>query len=512
MIKAALKTYCFVLLAALISCRDNNALKEAEALLETNPAAADSILTSMPVPTSNRDRAWHAVLKTQADYKLYKPITSDSLILTATNYYGIHRINFRSALAWYTQGCVYHELKDDLSAINSYLKAIDLFPDTLLRYYALTEQYLGICYLSKGMYDDANTYFIRCRENANRLSDSTMIAFSDYNKALIQLYNKCDDGINETFKQLHKSKYLSKYYRNESLVQLAKYHIFTTVCLDSALYYLDLKAKESNKIRGASNNLRGEIYYLQNNMDSAYYYYKLSLVTSDDIYTDCASYKRLCELSHLFGNTDDAFNYGKLYTESVDSIRILRNANDIAAISIAHKSEIEAIKRKEFKNKTIISSALLLLAALVLLYASYQSRFKTIYSNYIKFCDNVWTRINTTLSTDSTDSDYLSFCKTKYLNSPSHFILMSPLHEKYNREEKDAIKHDINVAFSDLMAYMLNKYPSINNKEVQLCILNSLGTEKSKICQILDLSDDSFRKQKSRLKEKLGDSYILYFG
>ena len=63
-------------------------LSHAETLLETKPAAADSILTNMPMPTRQRDRAWYAVLKTQADYKQYKPITSDSLILTATDYYG----------------------------------------------------------------------------------------------------------------------------------------------------------------------------------------------------------------------------------------------------------------------------------------------------------------------------------------------------------------------------------------------------------------------------------------
>ncbi len=49
--ETALKIYCFILLAALASCRDNHVLREAEALFETNPAAADSILASMPEPT-----------------------------------------------------------------------------------------------------------------------------------------------------------------------------------------------------------------------------------------------------------------------------------------------------------------------------------------------------------------------------------------------------------------------------------------------------------------------------
>ena len=75
----------------LLSCRESRTLHDVETLLETDPRAADSILSSMPQPTTNRDRALYAVLKTQAEYKQYKPITSDSLILTATRYYGIER-------------------------------------------------------------------------------------------------------------------------------------------------------------------------------------------------------------------------------------------------------------------------------------------------------------------------------------------------------------------------------------------------------------------------------------
>ena len=79
-----------VALVSLIGCGDSR-LTEVEQLMETDVKAADSILSAMPMPTSRRDRAWYAVLKTQADYKQYKPITSDSLILTATSYYGTLR-------------------------------------------------------------------------------------------------------------------------------------------------------------------------------------------------------------------------------------------------------------------------------------------------------------------------------------------------------------------------------------------------------------------------------------
>ena len=140
------------------SCKGSRTnLSHAESLLETNPAAADSILCSMPEPQSRRDRAWYAVLKTQADYKQYKPITSDSLILTATSYYGTHRKNYRSAMAWYSQGCLYKDMQIDSSAVESFIRAMDLFPDTLNRFYSLTEKSLGDVFLRKSMYHQAHS-------------------------------------------------------------------------------------------------------------------------------------------------------------------------------------------------------------------------------------------------------------------------------------------------------------------------------------------------------------------
>ena len=51
--------------------------------------------------------------------------------------------------------------------------------------------------------------------------------------------------------------------------------------------------------------------------------------------------------------------------------------------------------------------------------------------------------------------------------------------KQLRKEEKEAVKHDISVAFSDLMAKMFNDYPSINNKEVLLCILSFLDVNKN---------------------------------
>ena len=79
-----------ILFLVLASCRDATyrELTRIEQLMETSPAQADTLLCSIPEPQSPSRKAWYAVLKTQTDYKLYQPITSDSLILTATDYFG----------------------------------------------------------------------------------------------------------------------------------------------------------------------------------------------------------------------------------------------------------------------------------------------------------------------------------------------------------------------------------------------------------------------------------------
>ena len=77
----------FLIMLSCIS-REHKNLDSVEYILEYDPVKADSILSSMPIPSGKQDRAWYAVLKIQAEYKNYMPITSDSLIFAATEYYG----------------------------------------------------------------------------------------------------------------------------------------------------------------------------------------------------------------------------------------------------------------------------------------------------------------------------------------------------------------------------------------------------------------------------------------
>ena len=497
------------------SCKGSRTnLSHAESLLETNPAAADSILCSMPEPQSRRDRAWYAVLKTQADYKQYKPITSDSLILTATDYYSAHRKSYRSAMAWYTQGCVYKEMKDDVAATESYLRAIDLFPDTLIRYYVLTEMSLAKCYLDKYMYDESLSLYNCCRNSAIRDADSTVLSYVDYQIALIKMFKQQFQGLDTAFFRLYHDKNLSDFYRGDCLLELAKFHIWHTCQFDSALFYLDKYRDYVKKpLQGIYYNLTGNVYSRMDNIEEAYSCYLSSTEKISDIYTLTDSYKNLSLICLTYGNSKEAFEYGKLYAQGLDSIRILNNANDVAIIRIAYNADKELLKRKEYRKRAAIMCIAVLLIILLLLYGLYFNHLNSIKRRYIRFCDNVWTTINTPIKENSSESDLLFYGKTKYLNSPSHHILFDNKRDTLilNKDAKAAILHDLNIAFSDLIVRIISRDSSINNRDIQVCLLCYLGVDNRSVCDIMNITGDNYRKIKSRMKDKLADSYLLYF-
>ena len=128
-------------------------LERLEAQLDTAPDAVRLALDSIPFSSlGDEERALYAILRTQADYKCYVPLTTDTLIRYATDYYNRNRKNYRAAMAWYSLGCVYTELKHDAAAVDAYLQAQSLFPDTAVQYYGLCYQNLGQHYLNKKMY------------------------------------------------------------------------------------------------------------------------------------------------------------------------------------------------------------------------------------------------------------------------------------------------------------------------------------------------------------------------
>ena len=485
----------------LISCVNNRILREAESLLETNPRAADSILVSMPVPKSRRDRAWYAVLKTQADYKQYRPITSDSLILTATDYYDTHRKNYRSAMAWYTQGCVYNESHDDVSAIESFLKAKDLFPDTILRYYALTEQKIGDVLLRRDMLKEASDMYSRTKVISEHLNDSALIIYSDFKQSLLCLQNNDFENARALFNELLDNMYISSYNKLEIYLGLSQ--ILTFYDKD---YYKSNTLTDycisSKSHRSAGYNQRGINYMYLDKIDSAIICFKESMSNQKDIYTEYSNYSCLAESYMRQNQTDSALHYFSLCDLAIDSIGKLLNHEEISSIILSHTNERNKAGLLRMRYIFYFSISIASIIVLFVCILSFIQKDRSRKQYYIEKHDSLLESVN--IGSDAAFSDIFNLCRMNFEKSVGYTILIKGLGERrISVNDSLVIKHDLKTCFKSLYQAIQEKDYSLSKSEFECLICFLLNFDNKDTSLILDKGYSTVSSIKTRLKKKI---------
>ena len=463
---------------AAVSCGGHyRMLTEAERLLETNPAQADSLLSTIPVPEGRRMRALYAVLRTQVDYKNYKDIPDDELISQACSYYGSGKKRYHAAMAWYSRGCVLSLTDDDLGAISSYLTARDLFPDTLNRYYVICEHNLGKQYLARHLYSEARAILELSLKNARTIGDNVISAYSRYNIALIDLYEKRFEKAETAFSQLAGNTYLPELLRTETNLQLAKIHLHHYGDTDKALHYVNRYINEVGFPSGAGYTIKADAFYVAGRYDSAYYYYQRSLECETDLSTESNSYSRLPELSLMFGHEDRTAFYIEKYKDCLERQKERYNQDSIFALNLRHNLEkFEMLNKEVRKRYLILFISLVHIAVLVLIsILLYYERLRR--KRYDLLCDSLIRRqIDSAIPEDSLENA-LESSRSLFMNSVGNTLLqeLSVVDRVPESQELSVIRHNTELYFEKPMAIMKGVVPSLSDIEVMYCIYRYLG-------------------------------------
>ena len=93
-------------------------MDSAESIVDENASLADSLMQLIDSHSiyNRGQRARYALLSTQAQYKNYRLITTDSLIMEAVRYYSINKnLNYRF-LSYYYLGCAYMDMERNTDA------------------------------------------------------------------------------------------------------------------------------------------------------------------------------------------------------------------------------------------------------------------------------------------------------------------------------------------------------------------------------------------------------------
>ena len=527
--KRTARLACILIAVVTVSCSDNSGLDYMEQLIETNPAKADTLFRTFPVPENRSQRAWYAVLKTQTDYKCYKPAISDSLILTATDYYGTpyngpKKRRYRAAMAWYTLGCVYTVAQDDVNAIEAYLNAKNLFPDTLIRYYALMEQNLGGSLLRQKKYSDARIVFQDCLDNAIRRQDQHLALNIKYHIAMTYLHVKDYPVADSLFQELISNPRTSSSRLRQSYMSLSKINVYGYKDYGKAMYYINkyLSMAEGANYSGAGFSIKGDIFSETGQYDSAYIYYFKSLDCIEEIHTLCDNYNKLARLSVMSGKTDEALSYIDKYVICYDSIAKIQQANTVNDYLIANSLNSQQQQlTSRFRLRYILFVSCLLFPS-ILGFLLYRRRILGV----VKHCTDEIESLKTSMEEQKNSYEEKLSDSYKYSHDRIYFLYRQKilsntevfrsmdsyriLMEKdkgdepavLSLEEKLLIQRHLSECFRETIGELSLSYPSANSKDINVLLLSGMGFSNKIIAELSNVSESAIRKKKERLLNK----------
>ncbi|MBO4589715.1 MAG: hypothetical protein J5698_01920 [Bacteroidaceae bacterium] len=510
-------------------------LARAEQVMETDSRAAAAVLDSIDSSVlRGEEAALYAILRTQTDYKRDIPLTSDSLASIATLYYGVpHRKDYHAAMAWYTLGCVYKETKDDINGTAAFLKAKSLFPDTLIRYYALSEQNLALHYMNRSMKQEAIHELQSAKQNLKRLDDSATVAFMDYKLGQCYVYDEKYTPAKEALIKALQNPHARKYVINGSFFELAKVETYDTKDYSKAQEYLAYNFSHSSDIKGLSGSysLKATVFQKQGLLDSAWHYYNRSLSCTPNLASFAYDYLQMASLAPLLGKTDSIDYYIQMHDKYVDSLYFVNNQQAIRQVANDHRVEMEQQQMEEQHRRLILLvSALCLVLGILLFslftYLRYLNKKKKLEIQDAVRQSNVEAMNLSALSEEETNEEeskehdiikheniantdaYIRlFLLGKKLLDPKAVDNLRKLDIFVKGEEANKVREDylnaLDYAFVELMMMLKLAVPSINKMELVYIISRMIGLDDKKIRAIQGSSESAYRTRKTRLKNKL---------
>jgi len=475
-------------------------------------------------------------------------------------------------MAWYTLGCVYKEMGDDINGTDAFLRAKSLFPDTLIRYYALAEQNLGLHYLSRSMMTEAIQELQYSKQNLIRLTDSSTIAFLDLRLAQCYIYKENYTTAEEYLKKTLENSYAWDYVIADAHFERAKIEAYLYHNYTKAHSYLDYKIlhTQDRKSLPGSYSMKGRVFEHQSQLDSAWHFYNRSLSCHPIPATFAYVYLRMAALAPKVGRSDSIEFYIQQHDHYIDTLYAISNQQAIRQVINDHRVEMEQRRIEEEHRRLVLTLSLAALALVIVVLAvlvwslstanrkkkqyievtdqlkqarmqeerqkteltaarEEAEKLKTAYQDarsrveelekqhgkkdaYSEGADTSLTKRALTLA------DYegrIRICADQFRQGLSWTIMQKYLHgaeHSLRKEERIAVSHDLNVCFTDYYEILQAEGKKVNQTEKTVSACYVLGLKAEEIEEILAFSDSTIRVQKHRLKEKIpADLYHIVF-
>ena len=347
-------------------------LEQAEAVMFDRPDSALHILQRMPKPTDKEQHALWCLLMTQAECKQLLPVSSDSLIRIAYDYYKPTGDARRKAMSALYMGIVNYKLRKAEEAQIFYLEAsaeVEQTSDYKLGYLIMYR--LGELYLFRDLSEEAWKACQKAYDYAEKSSCEHYVMTS------LRLFARYYTSIKDFDKAVLSYKRAIKLADSLDL----KRSCYSTKSELAGLYYIVAQYEKAlvlgKEVLNDQNPLLSQICYTMglsykelHQYDSAYYFLTKALHTTN-IYTRGAVYENLYELSNYPPFQKYMKNYGDSMLFYRDSIYAIDKSKEIIAYKKRYENEKLITENQRLELDKAYMLRLLLLAIIVVLVVVY---------------------------------------------------------------------------------------------------------------------------------------------
>ena len=518
----------FLLLTAVTGCRhvSDKRLVLADTLMWVNPDSSLAILNAINRDslTSKEDLAYHAILLTQAQFRCNIPLTSDTLISKAVDYYSDNHNREHYTRALLYKGGAYEDMGKPIEAMKWYKQAEDNADTTDYRNLAQINMRMGMLYYKNYA---SNNLDLEKNKNAlyyyEKLNDKKMIIVSLLNTANNLRFTD-SEGANEYY---NRAELLAK--ENDDSINLYSIYINRSVLyLKDSIYKKakDYSIKAWNIASGFKENcdyyILGRIYARLGVLDSAEFYMKQPIVDENTDYDNVLRYRCMMDIELLKNNYSNYNKFNKIYIYLVDSIehnnikyKLLEEEKKFER-TMTHNNKLKISLLSNWVNWTAKLICVLLVVFSFFYFRKQQNTKKLIEeiknehtSNYnslkedIEKLDNGFSRmmksqINvfqeimaSAYKPNDDSSDYKITHKIKSIDDS-------------NTEFWDGLRNYLNLRYNGIIDKLSSEYPSLTDSDINFIGLMCCDFSDAAIAVCKGYrNSDSVRSRRRKIRDKM---------
>ena len=513
-------------------------LSQAEELIWTAPDSALHLLESISASRhlTGKEQADYALLLSLAQYRCYIPVSSDSLINLAIEYYKDKNDADKKGAAFYVKGCILEEYcKDIPNALLAYKEAETCIPDMD------DKQYVARIYSSLGYVNKKSFHFEPAKEYYQKAVQANIdgkdtVAYASNLLNLSTLYytlhqadsaNRCINTLIDIADSLNDLDLQVKIYNN-----IANRKIFEKNYAEAEKYLIHAIRLSSPHFPNKLSLGLANLYAYTGQKEKADSLFT-HLLSCPDLLVRSNSYLDL--LNYFLASHPQEHSYLNHYIALTDSIYKENRAEEVGKIQQKYDNEVLARTNDQLYFKWILTSvvgSLICIIAVTFLQKKWrkanalqkqieelEEKKKVLTSSsqenerYVIQISELESQINdlknekrrlkyfikkTKKSKENKEDDYSSIFKT-YLSITKD--------KTYDKElERDNLRQWLNLTNQNFTDKLIKHYPvlSKSNQLMDVCCLTTLNLSIEDIATLLGIGERTVERYTSDICKKVG--------